>query len=265
MKRAATLLLPLAIGLATTARAQRAVPVANEPHHHLVYTDERLRVFRVDVPAHSATMLHEHAVDYFWIAVGSSEFVNAVREAPEVRVVAQDGGVHFTRGGFAHLARVDGAQAFQNVTLELPHAQTNPRNLCEPVLPAQPLDCEAALTRSSALFPGAAARPQFETDEVRVTLVTMAPGAKLSLARRTRPLVLVSVDDAAGPLPATCAFAGRPKRLPLQSRSGNAYRLAGRGPCSVRNATRSSVRFLAIEFSAATRSTAGAPPDQSLN
>jgi hypothetical protein len=253
MKHAAAALLCLSCGLTAAASAQKPVPVSKEPHHHLVYTDERLRVFRVDVPAHSSTMLHEHAVDYVWIAVGSSEFVNAVRGAAEVRVVAQDGSVHFTRGGFAHLARIDGDRAFQNVTLELPQAQTNPHNLCEAVLADQPLDCEAATTRASALFSGAGVRPEFETDQVRLTLVTMAPGARLSLARRTRALVLVSVDDATGSLPATCALAGRPKRLPLQSRSGNTYRLTGRGPCSIRNATPSSVRFLAVEFSAADR------------
>ena len=251
MKHAAAALLCLSCGLTANASAQKSVPIANEPHHHLVYTDGRLRVFRVEVPAHSSTMVHEHAVDYFWIAVGSSEFVNVVSEASEVKVVAQDGSVHFTRGGFAHLARVDGDRAFQNVTLELPQAQTNPRNLCEAVLQGQPLDCGAAMTRAVALFSGVIARPEFETDQVRVTLLTMAPGARLAIARRTRPLVFVSVDDAAGALPVTCALAGRPKRLPLQSRSGNAYRLAGRGPCSVRNATRSSVRFLAIEFAAA--------------
>ena len=253
MKRAATALLSLSLGLAATANAQRAVPVANEPHHHRVYSDERLRVFRVEVPAHSSTMVHEHAVDYFWIAVGSSEFVNVVHDTAEVNVVAPDGSVHFTRGGFAHLARVEGARAFQNVTLELPQAQTNPRNLCELVLPGQPLDCAAAMTGSAAVFSGAGSRPEFETDQVRVTLLTMAPGAKLALAKRTRPIVLVSVDDAAGSLPVTCALAGRPKRLPLQSRSGNTYRLTGRAPCSVHNATRSSVRFLAIEFITGTR------------
>ncbi|MFI5245717.1 MAG: hypothetical protein ACHQQR_10855 [Gemmatimonadales bacterium] len=253
MKPSATALLAFSIGLAAVANAQRAVPVANEPHHHMVYEDARLRVFRVDVPAYTSTMLHEHAVDYVWIAVGSSEFVNAVRDAAEVKVIAQDGSVHFTRGGFAHLARVEGAQAFQNITLELPQAQTNPRNLCEAVLPGEPFDCAAATTHSAAVFSGAGARPEFETDQVRVTLLTIAPGAKLALAKRTRPMVLVSVDDAAGSLPVTCALAGRPKQLPLQSRSGNTYRLTGRGPCSVYNATRSSVRFLALEFSAGTR------------
>lgn len=253
MKRAAAALLCLSCCLTAGARAQKAVPIADEPHHHLVYSDARLRVFRVEVPAHTATLLHEHAVDYFWIAVGASEFVSAVKDGAEENVTAADGSVHYARGGFAHLARIDGDRTFQNVTLELPQAQTNPRNLCEAVLADQPLECAAATTHAAALFSGAGARPEFETDQLRVTLLTMAPEARLALAKRTRPLVLVSVDDAAGSLPVTCALAGRPKQLPLQSRSGNTYRLTGRGPCSVQNATRSSVRFLALEFSTGTR------------
>lgn len=259
MKRSAPSLLCLACGLAVSAQAQKAVPVASEPHHHMVYSDERLRVFRVDVPAHSATMIHEHAVDYFWIAVGSITFVNASVGKDEVQVAARDGSVHFTRGGFAHLARVDGDQPFRNVTLELPQAQTNPRNLCEEAIAGEPLDCAAATARAAALFSGADARPEFETDQSRVTLLTLARGARLELAKHPRPVVLVSVDDASGTLPVTCAVAGRPKDVPLQSRSGNTYPLTGRSPCSVRNETGASVRFLAIEF---------APPPrahQSLN
>ena len=253
MSRTAIALLSLSCGLAASAFAQKSVPVTSEPHHHLVYTGERLRVFRVEVPAHSSTLIHEHAVDYFWIAVGASEFVNAAVGKDEVKVVAQDGSVHFTRGGFSHLARVEGAHPFRNVTVELPQAQTNPRNLCEPVLPDQPLDCAAAMTRAAALFSGADIRPEFETDQLRVTLITAAPGAKLALVRRARPMVLVAVDDVAGSLPVTCAVAGTPKDIPLQSRSGNTYPLTGRSPCSLRNATGTPVRFLVLEFSAGAR------------
>lgn len=253
MNRTAIALLSLSCGLAASAFAQKSVPVTSEPHHHLVYTGERLRVFRVEVPADSSTLIHEHAVDYFWIAVGASEFVNASVGKDEVKVVAPDGSVHFTRGGFAHLARVEGADAFRNVTLELPQPQTNPRNLCEAVLPDQPLDCAAAMTRGAALFSGADIRPEFETDQLRVTLITIAPGAKLALARRARPVVLVSVDDAAGFIPVTCAVAGTPKNIPLQSRSGNTYPLTGRSPCSLHNATGARMRFLAMEFGAGAR------------
>src|SRR3984893_9402727 len=108
-----------ALSFVPVAGAQRAVAVTTEPHHHLTWTDSLVRVFRVEVPARSATLLHEHAVDYFWIAVGASEFVNAVAGKPEARVVAPDASVHFTRGGFAHIARNEGGSPFSNVTFEL--------------------------------------------------------------------------------------------------------------------------------------------------
>jgi hypothetical protein len=253
MKPAAAALLCLACGCAAPALAQRPVPITSEPHHHLVYGDARLRVFRVEVPAHSGTLVHEHPVDYFWIAVGPADIVNAVTGKDEAHVVAPDGSVHFTRGGFAHLARVEGAQAFRNVTIELPQTQTNQRNLCEAALADQPLDCAAATQRAAGQFPGADAKPEFETDQIRVTLITVAPAAKLAIARRAHPMVLVSVDDAAGELPITCVVAGRPRNTPLQSRSGNSYPLTSRGPCTVENGTGATVRFLALEMTATAR------------
>lgn len=253
MKRTAIGLLCLSCGLAATAPAQRAVPVSREPHHHLVYTGDGLQVFRVVVPAHSATMLHEHSVDYFWIAVGSSEFVNAMPGKADAPVTAQDGSVHFARGGFAHVARVDGPQPFHNVTIEMTDPQTNPRNLCEVILPDQPLDCTSAMTRAATLFSGADIRPEFETDQLRVTLITMAPHAVLELARHRRAPLLVAVDDSPGSLPITCPVTDDPKGFAMQSRSGNTYRLRGTARCTVHNETRATVRFLAIEFPPPTR------------
>jgi hypothetical protein len=248
MKRTAIALLCLACGLPAAALAQKAVPVADEPHHHLVFTGPNLRVFRVEVPAHSATLIHEHAVDYFWISVGPSQFVNAAVGKPEVAVTAADGSVHFTKGGFAHLARVDGALPFHNVTIELTREQTNPRNLCIAVLPDQPVDCAAAMPRANALFSGATVQPEFETDQVRVTLITMAPRATLELARHRQAPLLVAVDDVPGAIPITCPVTDDPKGFEMQSRSGNTYRLKGTAKCTVRNDTHAIVRFLAIEF-----------------
>jgi hypothetical protein len=248
MKRTAIGALFLSCSLVAPALAQKAVPVAEEPHHHLVFSGKHLNVFRVIVPAHSATLIHEHAVDYFWIAVGASQFVNASVGKPEVPVTAADGSVHFTRGGFAHAARVDGDKAFRNVTIELPQAQTNPRSLCEPVIADQPTDCGPAMVRAAALFSGAAILPEFETDQVRVTLITMAPHATLELARHREAPLLVAVDDVPGELPITCPVNDDPKGFMLQSRSGNTYRLKRSGRCSVSNNTKAPVRFLAIEL-----------------
>ncbi|MFI5231581.1 MAG: hypothetical protein ACHQSE_03610 [Gemmatimonadales bacterium] len=253
MKRIAIALLSLSCGLSAVALAQKAVPVVDEPHHHLVFTGKNLRVFRVVVPAHSATEIHEHAVDYFWISVGPSQFVNAAVGKPETPVTAADGSVHYTKGGFAHLARVDGDQAFHNVTIELPQPQANVRNLCVAVLPDQPVDCAAAMPRATALFSGVAVQPEFESDQTRVTLITMPPRATLELSRHHQAPLLVAVDDVPGALPITCPITDDPKGFELQSRSGNTYRLKGTAKCTVRNDTHATVRFLAIEFTPAAR------------
>src|SRR4051794_14729145 len=94
--------------LASAAEAQSipgAVLAKGEPHHHLVYEDATLRVLRVRVPAHDTTLLHEHDPDYFWIALGSSEVVNAKLGAPDATIKSADLSIHYTRGKFAHVAR----------------------------------------------------------------------------------------------------------------------------------------------------------------
>ena len=40
-----------------------AVPVQDEPLHHVVYSDSRLRIFDVDLPPHAVTLYHIHAHD----------------------------------------------------------------------------------------------------------------------------------------------------------------------------------------------------------
>jgi hypothetical protein len=236
-------------GLAAPALAQKAVPVTSEPHHHLVYTGDKIRVFRVEVPAHSATLIHEHVTDYFWIAVGASQFVNAAVGKPEAPVNAADGSVHFTRGGFSHLARVDGAVPFRNVTVEMPLTQTNPRNLCEAVIADQPTDCDAATKRAMALYIGAGVRPAFETDQERVTVITLLPNEQIELAKRKRSPILIAVDDVSGGvIHTTCPVADQPKGFTMQARSGNTYRVMGSSQCTIHNPNKVPVRFLGVEF-----------------
>jgi hypothetical protein len=45
------------------AEPSTAVPVQDEPLHHVVYSDSHLRVFDVDLPPHAITLYHIHAND----------------------------------------------------------------------------------------------------------------------------------------------------------------------------------------------------------
>src|SRR4051812_33678502 len=170
-----------------------AVLAKAEPHHHPVYEDAAIRVLRVHVPRHDTTLLHEHDPDYFWIALGASRVVSARLGAPDATIISADLSIHYTPGNFAHVARNPGDASFDNITVELLGSQTNPRNLCEAAIAARPIDCASDAT----LSPGVTAHPAFSTDQLRVDLVTIAPGAVLQSARKTI-IALDTVDVARG-------------------------------------------------------------------
>src|SRR5262245_14981999 len=92
----------LAAGVARAQTIKGAVLAKNEPHHHLAYEDDVLRVLRVHVAPHDTTLLHEHDADYIWIAIGASTIVNAKLGAPDATISSKDLTIHYTPGKFAH-------------------------------------------------------------------------------------------------------------------------------------------------------------------
>jgi hypothetical protein len=155
------------------AQAPAAVPIPEEPHHHLVLQNSFVRVFRVSVPAHDATLLHQHDVPYLYVALGPADFVNAVAGKPEAHLMMEDGQVGYSPGGFAHIARTDSGLVFNNVTVELMRPQGKPHNWCERVVPDQPADCVAFA------HGGEKQVSLFRTDEIEVFLDTLDRGASL--------------------------------------------------------------------------------------
>lgn len=188
------LLIAAALAGPAALRAQSmpgAVLAEREPHHHLAYEDSTLRVLRVRVPGHDTTLLHEHDADYFWIALGASEFVNARLGAPDAVARSADLAVHYAPGKFAHVARNTGDTPFDNITVELLGVQTGVRNLCEPALAGQPLECTEPADQS-----GAREHPAFATDQLRVNLVSIDPGAQLKSSAASRRTWVIALDTA---------------------------------------------------------------------
>ena len=151
-----------------------AVLAKDEPHHHLAYEDTGIRVLRVRVPAHDTTLLHEHDPDYFWIALGASEVVNAKLGALDAIIRSADLSIHYSFGNFAHVARNPGALPFDNITVELLRTQTRVRNRCEQAVAGEPMSCPSATGKPQI---GVTVHEAFETDQLRVNLVTIPPGA----------------------------------------------------------------------------------------
>lgn len=163
-----------------SAQAPVAVPIPKEPHHHLVLENEYVRVFRVSLPAHDATLLHQHDVPYLYVSLGPADVINAVQGKPEARLVMADGQVGYSRGGFAHIARNESDIPFNNVTIELLHPQGDPRNLCERIVEGPVKECSSDFSKlppNSPLIALAQAMRQrglLETDEIVVTSFSIA-------------------------------------------------------------------------------------------
>lgn len=189
----------LLFSVSACARAQEPVPLAHgnvpgEPHHHLKLENEYVRVYYVEAPPHEATLLHQHDHDYIYVSLGSSDVVNAIVNKPEIHLQLKDGETHFTRGGFAHVARNLADTPFRNITIELLKPQGEARNLCEKIIDAPLGTCNLPPQgKASSSF---AATPWFETDRVRLVSTSLAAKAGYQQFAKFDMLFVVVNDSA---------------------------------------------------------------------
>jgi beta-alanine degradation protein BauB len=102
------------------------VPITQEHHHHLVFENEYVRVFHVEVAPHSETKFHQHDLDYVFVTLGDSVVENdRVGEKP-AKLELKDGQTIFVKGGFAHKAVNLSDKPFVNVTVELKKGYMTP-------------------------------------------------------------------------------------------------------------------------------------------
>ncbi len=228
-----SLLLLFAFSL--SAQAPVAVPIPKEPHHHLVLENSYVRVFRVSIPAHDATLLHQHDVPYIYVALGPADVINAVQGKPEAHLVMADGQVGYSRGGSAHIARTDAGSSFNNVTIELLKPQGEPKNRCDKVVSGDPGPC--ILERRTNSYTNS---PSFETDSIKVYSLEMQPEAAYQDVPET-DILLVGLDQAE----LTVQSPGKPE---VKLSGGNSLWLSRRTPQTIRNASDHPSRFLSIKF-----------------
>jgi len=73
-----------------TAQTATEVEITAEPSHHLALENEYVRVFKVEVPAHAATLMHRHRHDYVYVTLGDAHLSNEVEGKPPVEVKLAD-------------------------------------------------------------------------------------------------------------------------------------------------------------------------------
>jgi hypothetical protein len=183
---------PLLLTFSLNAQAPatpRAVAIKDEPHHHFVFENEYVRVFRVSIPAHDATLLHQHDVPYVYVSLGPADVINAVQGKPEARIVMTDGQIGYSLGHFAHIARTDAGSTFDNVTIELLKPQGDPRNLCGQIAASTASGpCEKSGT---SRYLGNASELLLETAELRLDLEHLDPKTESIMASAGGSLLIV--------------------------------------------------------------------------
>lgn len=236
----------LLAGLITVsyAVAQQAVPVTREPHHHTVYQDPRVRIFDIEVEPRGATLLHRHDTDYVWVSLGESRLVDSGPGRPEKRIQAADASVHFSRGGFAHMARNESSGPFRDVMVDLLQQQTNPRNVCGEVLQGEYAHCR----EPGAEWLGANFEIQFETDQTRIGIVRIAPQATLAIPPSDVPPLLIALEgtQAEAVSRANGSPAGSGSRRSLKA--ADVVHYPSEQVSEIRNVGNTEARFLVVEF-----------------
>jgi hypothetical protein len=177
--------------IATLLAAQATAPeveLSAEPHHHLTLENKYVRVYHVEVPPHSETLMHHHRHDYFAVNLGPAEVINAVKDKPPVTIKLQDGQITFAAAAFAHIVSNQTDQPFRNVTIEIV-ADDSLRNA------AAHGDVHWDEDRALETFPGGTQQIFFVKDGIRASEFELQPGAAVPTHDHKGPHLLVAVTD----------------------------------------------------------------------
>jgi quercetin dioxygenase-like cupin family protein len=175
------------------AQAANEVEITAEPHHHLVLENEYVRVFRVEAPPHSDTLMHWHRHDYVYVTLGTAEIVNAFKGKPPVTIKLQDGETHFLAAPFAHIARNLSDRSFRNVTIELLYPVRVSANCRTRSCVVRPAHWDE--TRGVDILPGGTKEILFANEGVRISEVELQPGGVVPMHHHSGPYLLVAVSD----------------------------------------------------------------------
>jgi hypothetical protein len=179
--------------LVVAAQSQTVIPLASEPHHHLLLHNQYLNLYKVEVAPHDSVLLHRYDFDAISIMMSDTHVTVHTPGKPEAQHQVVDGQIRLQPRGYVHSTLIDGDAAYRNVTIELLLPQEGARNLCATVIATQPLDCPAA--QASRPHEAVVDQPQFETDQTSVSLIRVLPHQEVTRGDPERAELIVAVDE----------------------------------------------------------------------
>ena len=210
--------------------APSAVEITAEPDHHLALENKYVRVFQVEVPPKASTLLHHHAHDYVFVALGNSEIENDVEGKAPVTVKLQDGEARFAAGNFSHVAKNLLDKPFRNVTIELlQDKESHPEKWDE--------------ERGVDVLDGGTRDVLFVKDGARVSDIQLQPGASCPKHTHPGPYLLVAVTE----LHLRSEISDR-KPTNIDAKSGALSWVPDRTTHSITDTGSRPARFILVEF-----------------
>jgi len=152
-----------------------------EGHHHLVFANQYVNVFFVEIPAHETTLLHHHDFPYVSVPPGGADAAPSPAGSSGTTSTSNFARVAYALGNFSHAVTNSSDVTLRNVAVELVRPQGTVRIRCAAVLRDQPLEiCDPAPEPTA----GSPARetPLFETDEILVQSWELGPNSTITPA-----------------------------------------------------------------------------------
>jgi quercetin dioxygenase-like cupin family protein len=218
--------------LTTLLAAQAEVEITTEPHHHRIFANAQIRVFNVEIPPHSDTLLHRHSHDYIYVTLGDSEVVNAVPGKPPVTVKFRDGQTDLLQAPYAHVAHNQSDKPYRNVTVELLQDESL-RHSTHPWDESRGLD----------ILHGGTKEILWVKDGIRATEFELQPGGMIPEHHHARPHLVVALTD-------YTLRSDQPGKPPTTSsmKTGDIKWVPAGLPHTLMNTGATPAKFVALEF-----------------
>jgi quercetin dioxygenase-like cupin family protein len=233
MRNGLAFCISLLFAFTLTAQTPSEVEITAEPGHHLALQNRYVRVFKVEVAPHAATLMHRHGHDYIYVILGATHVENDVAGKSPVTITLQDGETHFLTGGFAHIAKNLSDQPLRNITIELLQDEKARRS------PPPKWDEERGLH----ILNGGTEDILFVKDGTRASELQLQPGGVLAKHHHAGPYLVVAVTD----LDLRSEVEGKPASN-VQLKAGDVLWEKGGLTHTLTNAGKQNAKLITVEF-----------------
>lgn len=177
--------------LTFAVRTVDVIPLSSEPHHHLLFHNDYVNVYQVQVAPHDSVLLHRHDFDAISVMLSDAQVTVYTPGQPEARRKLTAGQIRLQSRGYVHSTAIEGDTPYRNVTVELLLPQDGEHNGCSEVIPGKPLNCPAT---KAAAGNTSTDQAEFESDQSTVNLVRVFAHQDIALGHPKCPQLVVALD-----------------------------------------------------------------------